>query len=96
MAIAATIFALIHLILVAVPVVTSGGSGEAQAFAAAIFDFPIAWLLGLFAAGRGVLYGSSNTLYILIFSIGGTVMYAAVGALLGYAIHRIIRAFRAA
>ena len=91
-----TLFALFHIIAVAVPVVTSGGSGETQAFAAAVFDFPIAWLLGLFPAGRGVLYGSSHTLYVLIFSLGGTLMYAAVGALLGYAVHRIIGVFRAA
>jgi hypothetical protein len=91
-----TLFALFHIIAVAVPLVTSGGSGEAQAFAAAIFDFPIAWLLGLFPAGRGVLYGSSHTLYVLIFSVGGTLMYAALGALLGYAAHRIIQVFRAA
>lgn len=91
-----TLFALFHIIAVAVPLVTSGGSGEAQAFAVAIFDFPIAWLLGLFPAGRGILYGSSHTLYLLIFGVGGTLMYAAVGALLGYAVHRIIRVFRAA
>jgi hypothetical protein len=83
--IAALALALVHIVVVAVPVVISGGSGEAQAFAAAIFDFPIVWLLGLFPAGRGMLYGSSHALYLLIFSVGGTVMYAAAGALIGYA-----------
>jgi len=68
----AAIFALFHIVIVAVPVLTSGGSGETQAFAAAIFDLPIFWLLGLFPAGRDVLYGSSRSLYILLFSVGGT------------------------
>ena len=92
----AAIFALFHIVIVAVPVLTSGGSGETQAFAAAIFDLPIFWLLGLFPAGRAVLYGSSRSLYILLFSVGGTLMYAAVGALVGWGMHNIIRAFRPA
>ena len=92
----AAIFALFHIIVVAVPVLNSGGSGETQAFAVAIFDLPIFWLLGLFPAGRKVLYGSFSTLYILVFSVGGTLMYAAVGALVGRGIHLVIRAFRAA
>lgn len=89
-----TIFALFHIIVVAIPVVTSGGSGEGQGFAAAIFDFPIVWLLELFPAGRGVLYGSAHTVYLFIFSIGGTLMYAGVGAVIGFALRKILRAFR--
>lgn len=91
----AAIFALFHIIVVAVPVLWSGGSGETQAFAAAIFDLPIFWLLGLFSAGREVLYGSSHFAYVLTFSVGGTLMYAAVGALVGRGIHSVNRAFRA-
>ena len=79
----AAIFALLHLIVVAVPLLSSGGSGEAQAFAAAIFDVPLFWLLGLVPAGGAVLYGSSPFAYILVFSVGGTLMYAALGALAG-------------
>jgi hypothetical protein len=92
----AAIFALFHIIVVTVPVLTSGGSGETQAFAVAIFDLPIFWLLGLFPTGRKVLYGSFPSLYILVFSVGGTLMYAAVGALVGRGIHLVIRALRAA
>jgi len=92
----AVIFALFHIIVVAVPVLSSGGSGETQAFTAAIFDLPIFWLLGLFPAGREVLYGSSHTAYILVFSVGGTLMYAVVGALVGRGMHSVIRAFHAA
>ena len=93
--IVAAIFALFHVIVVAIPVWSSGGSGESQAFAAAIFDLPLFWLLGLFPAGRGVLYGSSPSAYMLVFSVGGTLMYAAVGALVGRGIHSAIRALRA-
>ncbi|MGH8678511.1 MAG: hypothetical protein ACREUQ_09200 [Burkholderiales bacterium] len=92
----AAIFALVHIIVVAVPVLMSGGSGETQAFAVAIFDLPIFWLLGLFPAGRTVLYGTFPSLYILVFSVGGTLMYAAIGAFVGRGIHFVIRALRAA
>ena len=92
----AAIFALFHIIVVAVPVLSSGGSGETQAFTAAIFDLPIFWLLGLFPAGRAVLYGSSHVAYMLVFGVGGTFMYAVVGALVGHGVHSIMRAFRAA
>ena len=94
--IASALFAFFHIIVVAVPVVTSRGIGEKQGFAVGMFDLPIVWLLGLFPAGRGILYGSPQMLYVLIFSVGGTFMYAAVGALLGYGIHTIIRVCRAA
>ncbi len=91
----AALFALFHILVVAVPVWISGGSGEGQAFAAAIFDLPIVWLLGLFPVGRKVLYGSSPSLYMLVFTVGGTLMYAAVGALVGRGIQIVIRAFHA-
>jgi hypothetical protein len=92
----AVVFAIIHIIVVAIPVLLSGGSGESQAFAAAIFDLPIFWLLGLFPGGRGVLYGSSPSIYMLVFAVGGTFMYAAIGALVGWGMHIISRVFRAA
>ena len=92
----AAIFALFHIIVVAVPVVLSCGSGEMQAFITAIVDLPIFWLLGLFPSGRSVLYGSSPSIYILVFGLGGTFMYAAVGALVGLAINTVRRGMRAA
>jgi hypothetical protein len=92
----AAIFALFHIIVVAVPVLMTGGSGESQAFAVAIFDLPNFWLLGSFKGGREVLYGSSPSLYMMVFSVGGTVMYAAAGALVGRGIHYVIQALRAA
>jgi ABC-type Na+ efflux pump permease subunit len=83
----AAAFAFFHIGVVTVPLVLSGGSGETQAFATAIFDLPIFWVLGLFPGGRAVLYGSSPLIYMLVFGVGGTFMYAAIGALLGWAIH---------
>jgi hypothetical protein len=68
----AAIFAVFHIIVVAIPVVATGGAGETQALAAAIFDLPLFWLLGLFPAGRAVLYGASPFVYILVFGVGGT------------------------
>jgi len=91
----AAIFVFFHLIVVAVPLVLSGGSGEAQAFTTAVFDLPIFWLLGLFPEGRAVLYGSFPLIYLLVFGVGGTLMYAAVGALLGWAIHAARRGVHA-
>jgi hypothetical protein len=92
----ATIFALFHIVAVAIPVLSSGGSGETQAFSAAIFDLPIFWLLGLFPGGREVLYGTSQSAYILVFSLGGTLMYAILGALIGRGLYSVIRVFHAA
>jgi hypothetical protein len=85
----AAIFALVHIVVVSVPVLLSGGAGESQAFAATIFDLPISWLLGLFESGRRVLYGSSPLIYIVVFAVGGSVMYAALGALVGWVVHII-------
>ena len=89
----AAILALFHIVVVAVPVLLSSGVGESQAFAAAFVDFPISWLLALFPDGRGLLYGSSPWLYISVFAVGGTLMYAAIGALIGWIVHIIGRAF---
>jgi hypothetical protein len=89
------VFVLFHTFGVVVPILSSGASGESQAFAAAIFDMPIWWLLGLFPTGQHLAY-SSHTFYVLVFCIGGTFMYAVIGAMIGYGIHRVIRAIRAA
>jgi hypothetical protein len=73
----AAIFALFHLIVVAVPIVAPGASGQTQAFAVATFDLPLFWLPGLSAAGRAVLCGSSPLLYTLVFVIGGTLQFTS-------------------
>jgi hypothetical protein len=90
----ATLCALFHVVMVAIPIVMTGGVGESQGFRAAYLDFPIVWLLGWFPGGSRVLYGSSPA-YVWIFSIGGTLMYALVGAALGAAARRLRRGRRA-
>ncbi len=91
----AMVFATLHVILVAVPVVTSGGNGEGQAFAVVIIDYPLVWILDQLDWGRGILYGNLGSYgrwaYVLIFSLGGTIFWASVGALLAYGIKRLFR-----
>ena len=80
---------LLHLILVVMPVVTSGGSGEKQAGRVVILDFPLVWLMNCFEAGRAVLEGNVQR-YQLFISVGGTVMYIAAGIVFGYLAVRLL------
>jgi hypothetical protein len=91
----AAIFVLFHFFAVVLPILSSGGSGESQAFATLLFDAPIWWLVDLFPAGRKLAY-SSHAFYVLVSCVGGTLMYAAFGALVGLGMRTIIRAIRAA
>jgi hypothetical protein len=90
----AIVFAALHVLLVAAPLIISGGHGESQAFAVGIFDFPLAWLLGQSELGRDVLYGnlgaSGHSIYMLIFTLGGTIFWAGVGALLAFIVRRAV------
>ena len=90
----AIVFAALHVMLVAAPVFVSRGGGEAQAFAVVAFDFPLFWLLRQFQWGRDLLTGNlgatGQEMYILLFGIGGTIFWAAVGALLGYLIGLLV------
>jgi len=82
--IGALIFASIHLLLVVIPVVSSGGSGEGQAMSVTYFDFPLVLFLGKFARGGELLYGVGRSReYVWFFSVFGTLMYATVGLMLG-------------
>lgn len=91
----AIVFATLHVLLVAVPVVTSSGNGEAQGFAVLVFDFPLVWILSQSDWGRDILYGNLGTtgkaIYVLIFSIGATIFWAGLAALLAYVITRLFR-----
>jgi hypothetical protein len=91
------VFAALHVMLVATPVMTSGGSGEGQAFAVALFDFPLFWLLNQFEWGRDILFGNlgatGHGMYVLIFAFGGTIFWAALGASLAHVIGRLVRRF---
>jgi hypothetical protein len=87
----ATVFGSFHALLVALPVVTSWGNGEGQAFAVAMFDRPLVALLSLFAVGRSLLYDGPNWAYVCVFAGGGTLMYCGVGVLVALAVQRLIR-----
>ena len=90
----ATVFGMFHALVVAWPVISTWGKGEGQAFAVALFDFPLVAALSLFAAGRSLLYNGPSWLYVSLFAVGGTLMYCAAGALVGLLGQRMIRALR--
>jgi hypothetical protein len=88
--IGALIFAGIHVLLVVIPVVTSGGGGEGQAMSVAYADFPLVLLLEKSGRGSQLLYGVGRTReYVWFFSIAGTLMYALVGLVLGVLVRSI-------
>ena len=89
----AALLAAFHVVMVSLPVLTSRGSGEGQAFMVMIFDFPLVWFVKA-TLGPGVLYGNSQELYIFIFSVVGALMYAAVGASIGFVVDQIRLATR--
>ena len=90
----ATVFGSFHALVVALPVISSWGNGEGQAFAVAIFDLPLVALLSLFAEGRSLLYSGPAWAYVSVFAIGGTLMYCGAGALVGLAAQRLIATVR--
>jgi hypothetical protein len=90
----AMVFGSFHALVVALPVISSWGNGEGQAFAVAIFDRPLVALLSLFAVGRSLLYNGPSWAYVSVFAAGGTLMYCGAGALAGLAVQRLIRAVR--
>ena len=83
--ITSSVFAIFHVIVVVVPVISSGANGEGQAFAVVIFDVPLVWLLSAMPGGNTVLYNNRRA-YTFVFCIFGTLMYAAVGGLIGWII----------
>lgn len=80
--ICALIFALFHVLVVVSTLLATRGAGEGQAFAVALFDFPLVLLLQALPKGGYILYGSA-TAYVWFFSAAGTLMYAAVGYCFG-------------
>lgn len=92
--IGATVFGSVHVLVVALPVISTWGNGEAQGFAVAIFDLPLVALLSLLAPGRSLLYNGPQWAYVGVFAVGGTLMYCGAGALVGLAVQRLISAVR--
>jgi len=87
-------FGSFHALAVALPVISTWGNGESQAFAVAIFDLPLVALLSVFAAGKSLLYNGPQWAYVAVFALGGTLMYCVAGALVGLAVQRLIGALR--
>jgi hypothetical protein len=76
----------LHLLLVTTPVFLSGANGETQGWLTYFADFPL--LVGMLALG----IADSRTNYLLIAYVLGPVMYAAIGALIGSAVGRVVSA----
>ncbi len=83
----ASIFGLFHLIAVAAPFIAARGIGEEAGWRMIMYDFPLIWVVRALhldsALGNGVLF-------ITVF---GTLMYAAVGAAIGYFVDWIRRPY---
>jgi hypothetical protein len=85
-----TVYALIgvvfHFVVVVVPLLVSGGTGEAgkgAGWIALIFDFPLTLLeLNILAIEHLVV--TSTMGYILYYTLGGSLLYGLVGWLIGY------------
>ena len=84
----ASLLALFHFVFVALPVITSNASGEGQGMTTLFLDYPL-WMLVDHLPDRGQSLQNTKTSYILLVCIGGTLMYAGVGALLGLFIDSI-------
>ena len=83
-------FALLHVLMVVMLLITTGGHGEGQAFGVALVDFPLVLLLQHVPGGGYILY-NSVTAYIWFFSIAGTLMYAGIGYCIGLLIRLFIK-----
>jgi hypothetical protein len=65
--IGALVFTGIHVLLVVLPVVASGGSGEGQAMSVSFFDFPLVFFLEKSAPGDQLLYGIGHSREYVVF-----------------------------
>ena len=76
----------LHILLVTIPVLIDGATGESQAWLTYFADLP------LVAAMMAMGYLYDKTSYLILVCVLGPLMYAAVGALAGAAVGRIVRA----
>jgi ABC-type Na+ efflux pump permease subunit len=94
----AALFAAFHVLVVVPVLFETGGHGEHQGLVVAILDMPLVPVWDLIAPGNpmGLAAAERRLLhYVWFFSIAGTLMYAAVGALVGQIVDRVRRRFRA-
>jgi hypothetical protein len=82
-----------HVLTVVAMLLVTGGQGEGQAFWVALLDFPLILLLEAVPSGARILYNSVPA-YIWIFSVVGTLMYAAVGYCVGVLLRFLIGRFQ--
>lgn len=72
----------IHFLIVGIPFILAGGGGEGLLYILLV-DFPLFWLASFLASK---LLDNSVAFNFWLFPIIGTVMYAAIGYVLGYGI----------
>ena len=78
----ALVFGTVHFLVVGIPFIKAGGGGERLLYIVLV-DYPLFWLANLLAPKP--LY-TSVAFNFWLFPIMGTIMYAAVGYLLGQGI----------
>lgn len=76
-------FALFHALVVAVPVLLMGATGEGQGYLVLFFDLPLVLLANAIPATQRLLHNDVVTYYFVVIVLG-TLMWAAVGALCGW------------
>ena len=79
---------LFHAFIVVLALVSTGGSGEGQAYIVLFFDLPLVLLLRIMPGGGYILYNSTIA-YVGFFSIVGTLMYGVVGYGIGVLISKL-------
>ncbi len=77
--VAAALLGIVHFVIVGIPFVQAGGGGEGLFFILLI-DFPLFWLANILAPK---LMYNSVAFNFWLFPVGGTIMYAAFGYLIG-------------
>lgn len=78
-----SLFVLFHTGIVTVPLLIYGGAPKYQWYAVAIYDFPLTVLWNVIVGLPILGPGRPDGILIAYFSIGGTILYAAVGGLIG-------------
>jgi hypothetical protein len=79
-----------HFAITVVPLLRWSGNGEWYAF----WDVPLEILLRRSQGLSDFIMHGSTTRYVLYIAIGGTVMYGALGALVGYVFDSIFQRLR--
>ena len=88
--IGAIAFAAVHFAVAVFPLLQWSGNGEWYAS----WDMPLEILLRRSQSLSDFIMRGSTTRYVLYIAIGGTVMYGALGALVGYVFESLFRRVR--